>query len=369
MMRMKKRARSALLFIGSPKVTVAGLLLLAALVVWGTIFQAGTGLYQAQVRIFQSWFFLAGGLLPMPGVLTAGVVLFVNLLAATLFRLRYRWSQAGLILIHYGLLLLLAGGFLTLRLSRESYLTLAEGESSNLSSAAHDWEVAVWADGGGKKVAAADMNRLRRSRPLRLEPFGIELVAGSYLPNCVPSEKEGSEHPSLREKPVSEEPSDNIPGGRFLVRSDRSQQREIVLFGGDASPRTVELGGTAYFFSLRLRRFLLPATIKLIDFRKTLYPGSDIARSYESRVEIEQGPIRRAAVISMNKPLRLREYTFYQSSYSQGPGGGESSTLAVVRNSGRRLPYLATILIFIGLVFHFLLMLVSRSGKKSEMGA
>ena len=73
MMRMKKRARSALLFIGSPKVTVAGLLLLAALVVWGTIFQAGTGLYQAQVRIFQSWFFLAGGLLPMPGVLTAGV--------------------------------------------------------------------------------------------------------------------------------------------------------------------------------------------------------------------------------------------------------------------------------------------------------
>ena len=360
------RTGRILSFIGSPKVTVAGLLLLAALVVWGTVFQAGNGLYQAQIRIFQSWFFLAGGLVPMPGVLTAGAILFVNLLAAALSRLRYRWSQAGLILIHYGLLLMLAGGFLTLRLSRESYLTLAEGESSNLSSAAHDWELAVWAEGGGKRVVAADMNRLRLGRPLRLEPFGIELVAGRYLPNCVPSGKEDAENPSLRQRPVSSEPSENIPGGNFLVRSDRSQPQEIVLFGGDDSPRTVELGGISYFFSLRLRRFLLPATIKLIDFRKTFYPGSDIARSYESRIEIEQGSVRRETVISMNKPLRLREYTFYQSSYSQGPGGGESSTLAVVRNSGRLFPYISTTLIFLGLVLHFLGMIFSRRGRKPE---
>jgi hypothetical protein len=363
------RGRSVLLFAGSPKVTVAGLLGLAVLVVWGTIFETGSGLYQAQVQIFQSWFFLAGGLVPVPGVMTAGALLFVNLLAAALLRLRYRWSQAGLILIHYGLLLLLAGGFLTLRLSRESYLTLAEGESSNLSSAAHEWELAVWANDGGKKVVAEDANRLRPGRSLRLEPFGIELVVEDYLPNCVPCGTGGAEHPSLREKPVSAEPSDNIPGGKFLVRSGRSGQREIVLFGSDASPRKVELKGLSCFFSLRLRRFLLPATIKLIDFRKTLYPGTDIARGYESRVEIEQGAIRRETIISMNKPLRLREYTFFQSSYSQVPGGVESSTLAVVRNSGRLLPYLSSILIFIGLVFHFLVMLVSGSGEKSKMEA
>jgi hypothetical protein len=364
------RVRSALLFIGSPKVTVAGLLWLAVLVVWGTVFQAGSGLYQAQIRIFQSWFFLAGGLMPLPGVLAAGALLFINLLAALLFRLRYRWSQVGLILIHYGLLLLLGGGFLTLRLSQESVLTLAEGESSNLSSAAHDWELAVSIpQNDGKKVVAVDANRLRSGRLLRLEPFGIELVTERYLANSVLSENEENGYPLLRERPVSPEPSENIPGGKFLVRFDRSQQREILLFGGDVSPKTVEAGGISYFFSLRLKRFPLPATIKLLDFRKILYPGSDIARSYESRVEVEQGSIRREAIISMNKPLRLREYTFYQSSYSQRPGESESSTLAVVRNSGRLLPYLATTLISVGLVFHFLFMLVSRSREESKTGA
>lgn len=364
------RVRPILRFIGSLRVTVAGLLLLAVLVVWGTLFQAGNGLYQAQIRMFHSWLFLAGGVVPLPGVLTAGAILFANLLAAALFRLRYRWSQAGLILVHYGLLLLLAGAFFTLRLSQESYLTLAEGESNNLSSAAHDWELAVWVQRPeGKSVVAADMNRLSIGHPLRLEPFGIELTAESYLPNCIPSGQEGTGNQLLREKPVSAEPTDNVPGGRFLVRTGRTRQRGLVLFGGDASPRAVELEGTTYFFSLRLKRFVLPATIKLIDFTKTVYPGSDIARSFESRVEIEQGALRRETFISMNKPLRLGDYTFYQSSYATGPNGGESSTLAVVRNSGRLLPYLSTALIFLGLAWHFLRMLFSRRGGKPEMEA
>ena len=94
--------------------------------------------------------------------------------------------------------------------------------------------IGSWLSGSnGRKertVVAADMNRLRIGHPLRLEPFGLELIAESYLPNCVPSGQEGTGNQLLREKPVSAEPTDNIPGGRFRVRyrTDAAANNRLV---------------------------------------------------------------------------------------------------------------------------------------------
>jgi hypothetical protein len=90
-----------------------------------------------------------------------------------------------------------------------------------------------------------------------------------------------------------------------------------------------------------------------------MHPGTDIPRSFSSRIEITTEGAHHQAVISMNRPLRYREYTFYQSSYSEDGMGGESSTFSVVRNSGRWLPYIASALIFLGLAGHFLVMLAA----------
>ncbi len=57
--------------------------------------------------------------------------------------------------------------------------------------------------------------------------------------------------------------------------------------------------------------------LKLLDFKKTVYPGSDIPKSFSSRVEIEDGGLRREALIAMNRPLRFHGYTFYQSAYGE----------------------------------------------------
>lgn len=43
--------------VASMKLTVVCLLLLTTLVVWGTLYQADHGLYQAQQKFFHSWFF------------------------------------------------------------------------------------------------------------------------------------------------------------------------------------------------------------------------------------------------------------------------------------------------------------------------
>ncbi len=90
-----------------------------------------------------------------------------------------------------------------------------------------------------------------------------------------------------------------------------------------------------------------------------------MARSYESRVLIHTPELDREVVISMNKPLRYDDYTLYQSSYSQTEQG-ESSTLAVVRNPGRMLPYIASLVISLGMVVHFFLMLLKYAGRKRK---
>jgi len=120
--------------LASLKLAVVLLLLLGALVIGGTVYQAASGLYAAQRDVFGSWLILLYGVIPLPGMLLVSSLLFVNLLAAALFRLHYRWRDAGLLLIHYGLLLLIGGGFFIASVSKEYSLTLREGESSrNLS--------------------------------------------------------------------------------------------------------------------------------------------------------------------------------------------------------------------------------------------
>jgi hypothetical protein len=64
----------------------------------------------------------------------------------------------------------------------------------------------------------------------------------------------------------------------------------------------------------------------------------------------------------MNEPLRYKGYTFYQSSFSLRPDG-EYSVLSVVRNKGRVFPYLASLLIFAGLLLHLVIRLRERNGK------
>jgi hypothetical protein len=66
----------------------------------------------------------------------------------------------------------------------------------------------------------------------------------------------------------------------------------------------------------------------------------------------------------MNEPLRYKGYTFYQSSFEQRDGI-EVSVLNVVKNTGRFFPYLSCLVIFCGLLLHFILRVKKASNKES----
>ena len=93
-----------------------------------------------------------------------------------------------------------------------------------------------------------------------------------------------------------------------------------------------------------------------------LHPGTDMAKSYSSDVILIDGDISRPVLIQMNEPLRYMDYTFYQSSFNEGPNV-DTTILAVVKNYGRLFPYISSIIMCIGILFHMLAMGLYRTQK------
>ena len=77
--------------------------------------------------------------------------------------------------------------------------------------------------------------------------------------------------------------------------------------------------------------------------------------------------MEREVLISMNEPFRYKGWTFFQASFQETGGGPEISTFAVTRNYGRLIPYVATGVVFVGLLIHFIIVLVTQ-GKARKGG-
>ncbi len=99
----------------------------------------------------------------------------------------------------------------------------------------------------------------------------------------------------------------------------------------------------------------LPVTIKLSDFRKITYPGSSMAAGFESDVQLTdpQRGVILMRKISMNNPLKYRGYSFFQSSFVEGPT--ETTILSVRNDPGTPLVYAGFLIIIGGVVSLFVM--------------
>jgi len=361
--RKNLQRNPAIKFCASLKITLACLILLFILTFWGSVDQVYNGLYLAQERFFHSFFFLSGGFIPFPGAQLVLWVFFINLVCVALTRLVYQWDQAGIIVTHFGLLLFFVAAFVTLHGVEESHLTLMEGEAANVSSAYHNWEIAAWKEIGGEKdVSAYDVEGLRPGRRLEFQEGLTLAVDHCYSNSEAYSGAEGagavlsaSGIQTLEPAAPNKEPEKDLPGCVLTVEG----VGPVILYGAEDKPLKVSRDDRDHFLQLRRKNFPLPFLLRLKDFTAEWYPNTEVARSYKSLVEVVPpggAGASREVLISMNKPLRYKNFTLYQSSYAVDKAGRESSTLAVVRNSGRLLPYFASFLTFGGLALHFLLM-------------
>ena len=347
-----------------PAITLAGLLMLLMLVFFGTLYQADHGLYEAQ-RIFFSYVIWVAGIVPFPGSSTVLWVLSVQLIVFMLFTLPLVWKKAGLWVVHGGLLLLLVGGFITQVMAVESQMTLAEGDTGHYTTAYDKWEVAVWRAHADTNdvVAYADYD-LRPGAALDLAPWPARLTVLKYYENAAAftSLVTGGALPYLNasgiasmepRKPEKDAPQ-NAPGLIAKLHMDKGPDREILLYGLESRPLALTFGGQRVLLQLRRRHYPLDFSLTLTDFIRTLHPGTDVAKSYESYVDLQDGLSSRPVKIWMNNPLRYKGYTFFQASFAIDKDG-EHSTFAVVTNPGRLLPYISSLMVFGGMLLHFIL--------------
>jgi hypothetical protein len=123
-------------------------------------------------------------------------------------------------------------------------------------------------------------------------------------------------------------------------------------------PQTFVYQGKTWELALRLKRHYMPFSLSLLQVTHEKYPGTEIPKNFASRVKLKDDEARedREVVIFMNNPLRHGGLTFYQY---QMNAAGKMSAFQVVRNPSWALPYVACIMMGVGLTWQFVLSLVS----------
>jgi ResB-like family protein len=334
---------------GSLELTTIGLLWLFGLVLAGTFHQLAHSIQETTAVFFHSWLVYAGPV-PLPAGQLVLAILGLNLIVSAFTRIPFRWSKVGLFIIHLGLILLVIGG-LTQRFNRrESVLVLAEGESDTYSYDLQRWDL----------ITSGSEDERYPLDGLPPQIGGLPVVLQHYLPAAALSWTGGAEVINS-EGARSLVPSTLIGGNPVPGVVMQFGNEMILLHGADRAPTVTESG-----MELRIQpsRYPMPVELQLEEFTAEFFPGSDTPKAFTSRVRVTQGDVARTAVISMNEPLRLRDYTVYQLGYDDG-GRRDISVFQVVQNPLRWVAYVVTLLISAGLFVHLIIRLIDVRRRQS----
>ena len=94
----------------------------------GTIYQGDLGLYMTQKIYFSSWVYWFY-FIPLPAGRLLMIVMSINLLALSFRKSLWKFKKLGILIVHFGALLLLLGGGITAYFSYEGRMTIKEGDS------------------------------------------------------------------------------------------------------------------------------------------------------------------------------------------------------------------------------------------------
>src|SRR4051794_508665 len=161
------------------------------LVFLGTLAQVNLGIHAVQARYFQSIFIFwsppgAHWRIPiLPGGYVLGFLLLFNLLAAHATRFQFSRKKVGIILLHFGVILLLVGQLLTGIFARETQMRIDEGQTLAYSEAPREIELAVIdvSDPNFDQVVSIPEAVLTRGRTIQNATLPFTLRVRQFLPN------------------------------------------------------------------------------------------------------------------------------------------------------------------------------------------
>jgi hypothetical protein len=395
---MKSLISRTLATLASLKLTIVCLAAATLLVFAGTLAQVRFGIQIVQEQYFQSMFVWwspvagSGFRIPVfPGGHLIGAVLVINLLAASTQRWSWAWRKTGIKLIHAGLIIMFVGALMTDLFSVESYMRLDEGQTKNYSEERDKFELAVAdsSDPEFERVTAIPAERLRAGHLVSAPELPFQILVKESHRN---SKLLGIEHAEpgkaaaasqgvgarvqMTGQPVATGPKErNVTSAVIeilpLPAGDETAGASLgtwLVSDMLASVQTFECGGKKWSIALRPRRHYKPFSLTLHDFTHERYPGTRIPKNFSSRVTLSDPGkgVEREALIYMNHPLRYGGETFYQSGFDRND---QTSILQVVRNPSFAAPYVACVLVGLGLTLQFTLHLIKFSRRRKEANA
>ncbi len=381
--------------ITSLKLTIVCLAAAMALIFAGTLAQVHIGIHEVQERYFQSLFVWwpadpHGFQIPVfPGGHLIGAVLLVNLIAAHWRRFRWTVRKLGIHLTHAGLIIMLAGGLFTDLFAVESHMRLAGGETRDYSVDPRLMELAVsdTTDSEFDQVTAIPETWLRHSRAIEHSSLPFQIVVKNFYQNSrlqMLSGAGASAHPIANQGPGAQIFVQSVPRATGPdERNVMSAAIEIISrASGNAgpslgtwlvsdalgAPQTFSCGGRNWMIALRQARYYKPYSVTLQKFTHERYAGTEIPKNFSSRITLidSERSVNREVLIYMNHPLRYRGETFYQSGFDKND---QATILQVVHNPTFIAPYVACVVVAIGLLTQFGYHLVGFSRRRRTVPA
>lgn len=379
-------------FFVSLRLTVVLLALSILLIFAATLDQVNLGVWAVQQKYFQTFFVLwKFGEVPVPifpGGYFIGGLLFINLIAAHLYRFKMTWRKSGIFLTHLGLIMLLIGELLTGLWQQDFQMRIEEGETKNYSESYQYYELAITdtTDANFDDVVVIPKEILARGDviqhpklPFRVVPKGffpnVDLARRSDEPNAPASLATTGFGLNFVVTPVAfnyKPDAVNVPAAFIeLAGPEGSIGTWLTTYLPPQfmvmPPQTFSYGGRSWKIALRPQREYKPFAITLLKFSHDVYAGTDIPKNFSSDVKLTtpDGHDDREVHIYMNNPLRYAGLTFFQSGYD----GEHTTILQVVRNPSWRLPYIACVMMAVGLVIQFGIHLLGFFRKRRDAAA
>ncbi len=375
------------------------------------------------------------GSIPFPGGYTIGSLLLLNLLAAHsmrfkvslhdlwlipqailigaalyIWQIHYDWlsmtvalvmgvlflvtlflvhnKRAGVIVIHLGLILLLAGEGITSGMAKETRMNIDEGSFATYSADIREPELAI-VDKSARDhdhhviipqsmlKSGAEINDPKIPFQIKIDKFftNSRAVTPASAPGApVIKDEKGPDWTVEAAKPVTGVEGGNVdmPGAWVHLSKNGQDLGYLALTVMAVEGQEIKVDGKTYEVSMRFQRDYKPYTMALKKFSFDRYTGTNVAKNFSADVTLldPSNHERRDVRIWMNHPLRYRGETIYQSSYIEPTAERPIRTtiLQIVHNPAMTLPYTAVIIAGIGLIVHFGVTLVNFLSKRDLSG-
>ena len=369
----------------SLKLTIVLLVFSMVLVFVATLDQVNLGIWAVQEKYFRTFIvWLRVGDLSMPafpGGYTIGGLLLANLVAAHVYRFRFTWRKAGMLLTHFGLIVLLVGELLTGLWQEDYHMRLTEGETKSYAESFHFNELAFidTSRAGYDEVVAIPEVLLAAKQTLQHPALPFTVRARTYFANSTLRVRAAGDAPSEASIGVGDQiaaaplpytykqDERNVPTAFVELTTTTGPLGVYLASPHLAAPQEFTHEGRTWRIAFRAKRTYQPFSLTLLKFTHDRYPGTEIPRNFSSRLRLNtpDGRDDREVLIFMNNPLRYAGLTFYQAGFENDD---RTTILQVVRNPSWLLPYVACGLMTLGLVVQFAIHLVGFVRKNAPAG-